>query len=548
VEATTTTRRDKVFIIVAVFVFVFLLVLPPVAYIADRFGVLPLEDMANYKDPERLYFFDFENGRVTYLPFWDGVARLSGVDIPDDPDDGFTMPNLRQEGVPLFARMYISVMNGLQRTRAEVQNVYTNFLPFYAQMQEFENFNNRIDSDLAMIILDMETAFSNWVRGPVVAVAPSNINGEDTSGTGSTQNNTGSQNIIRNHDSFIVNPRDVIVPYNWPPLVNSRIPSNLNELQFVATRITDTTLFRHTRVRARDGSFGFIDTGKALTYDQARANMYRELESINRIAAASQVLGVNFFVYFATTAQSTPWYNSIIPLEFSSYEMKRYMFDNLENVDGLAYLDLSTLERRLTYKWMTDHHKNAYGSARAYLEIHHMFSRVIPDFREPFQLLEIRYFPDVLFRGSSAGRSGMLEYHDYFAVPIFDLPAFHPSHRVTNRLNDYMRGAYNNRNNPRDTRNHYGHFYSNRPNLLVVPENDTGRNLLLIGDSMRYWIKEPIAAHFDRTYIVSSGSHLDLASCVERNNIADVLLLQYGPRTLARAVTAETHLEAIVTR
>jgi hypothetical protein len=302
-------------------------------------------------------------------------------------------------------------------------------------------------------------------------------------------------------------------------------------------------------VRATNSSFGFLETTMAITYQQARANMEIELASVNRIAAACEALGANFYVYFATTGQSGAYFNPATFLEYSTHELMNDMIGRITGATDVSWLDLSTLEKRLTKKWLTDHHMNAYGAAHAYLDVHQMFSRAIPNFREPFRLTEIRYFDGVLFRGTGAQRSNTNDYHDNFAVPVFELPAFHPSERLTNILHEFT-GGRRVTTNRTIYANHYGDLYSRSQNVISVPSNNTGRNLLIIGDSMVYWNVEVIAAHFDRTHIYYVGDNrsLNLAQVVSQHNITDVLLFQYGPRMLARATSAATFLEQVVTR
>ena len=549
------SKRDKRFVFCAVVVSVFLLVVCPLAFVLDSLNIRAVEDMANYMDPERLYFFNHETRRVEYRPFWEGVAIvMDGFDVDGDGEDLFIMPSfrdLRQDNVPLHSRIYIDIMNGLQRLRAEVNNVYTNFLPFYAQILGFENFNNRIDTEMVFFMHNPRYAVSSWLIGwanainpvepqPVVYVpAYTYENGEEN----------GEEPLVPIRPSPQHPPMSSLWPDHWVSVANEQVPNNVSELTFLTNRLSDRGLFRFNRAMATDRSFGFIEIMKAMTYGEARRNMQDELYNINRIAAASVDLDVNFFVYFATTGQSTPWFDEMFPHEFSTYELKREMFEGFENLAGLAYLDIGTLERRLQFKWLTDHHMNAYGVAQSYLEVHHMMYQVIPDFGPPVALLDIRYFDHIEFRGSGANRSGNHEFFDRFSVPVWDLPTFHPSRRVTNILAEFERGQRTSNLNTNTLANHYEHLHG-RPTHVTVTSNDTGRNLLILGDSMVYWSIEPIASHFDNTFIhyTLQGNRLDLTTFVNNNNITDILLFQYGPRTLAKATSATVYLEQIITR
>jgi hypothetical protein len=141
-------------------------------------------------------------------------------------------------------------------------------------------------------------------------------------------------------------------------------------------------------------------------------------------------------------------------------------------------------------------------------------------------------------------------YYDNFAVLDIDLPAQHPTERVRSKLSEYLRGDWDiGRLGRNDYTAHYENFYDT-PQIITYPENNTGRRLLILGDSYVYWVSWLIGANFDRTFVHYTlwQNDLDYNRFIRDNGITDVLLLQYSARTLSKATAATRYLEQIITR
>jgi hypothetical protein len=301
---------------------------------------------------------------------------------------------------------------------------------------------------------------------------------------------------------------------------------------------------------ARNSGFGFLEVSTSQTYSAARANMRTELAHTNRLAAAAKSVGANFFVYLGTTMQFTDYYQTYLPSGTPMRTIHDDFVAGLENVSGVAWLDIDTFEKRMQRLFLTDIHWNANGAYQGYTEMVRMMAQIIPEIGEPRPLLRIQEFPNVQFRGLGASRSRVSTFHDVFAIPIIDLPDRHPTYRIRNRIAEYERGQFN-----RDTyAGHYNDIYMTRQNemppKIVFPGVETGRRLLLLGDSFSYWVLEPLAAHFDETFVhfTHHGNNLDFERFIEQNGITDVLFMQYGPRTLIRGATTRVYLEQVRTR
>ena len=69
---------------------------------------------------------------------------------------------------------------------------------------------------------------------------------------------------------------------------------------------------------------------------------------------------------------------------------------------------------------------------------------------------------------------------------------------------------------------------------IEYPENDTGRNLLLIGDSFSTCVAELLASHFDKTYVryvdSTNPERINYSDYIDKKGITDVLILETSTR------------------
>jgi len=249
--------------------------------------------------------------------------------------------------------------------------------------------------------------------------------------------------------------------------------------------------------------------------------------------------------------QDTAYYNDYIPYEPSTKDI----FDDFVNglsgdVAGVAWLDIDTFEKRMERCFKTDHHWNARGAYQGYVDIINMMNKIIPEIGEPLPLKGVIEFPNVEYRGSGAGRTQTPIYYDAFEVMDIDLPKQHPSEKVTSKLNDYLKGRYDiDKLGKNDYTGHYENFY-NQPAVITYPENNTGRTLLILGDSYSYWVTWLIGANFDKTFVHYTlyEQNLNYNKFIRDNGVTDVLLLNYSARTLSKATSASKYLDQIITR
>lgn len=488
--------RRKIYICVIGIIVAVLLLWCPVSFIMDKTGIIKVKDLANYKDPEKLYYYDEEEAAVKVADYF---YSTSGGDS-------------NSNNIPFTARLYMNTLNGIEQGKAAVENIYTNHIPFYAE------------------ILQLANSFGNYMQEEFVIML---YNRENLKAAVETVHEEEAQTETKEMESSEENEK---LPE--PP-----------QTKFIALKINDAGMFRVYKVRSEDNSIGFLDISMAMRYEEAAKNMLDEQANINRIAAANT--DVNFFVYIATRMQDTAYYNAIIPAANESSTKKIFddFIDGITGTAGIAWFDIDTFEKRIERCFKTDHHWNALGAYQGYTEVIDMMSGVIPDIGDPLPLKGLIEFPNVEYRGSGAARTQTPVYYDSFAVMDIDLPKQHPAERVTSRLDEYLNGKYDAGKVKDIYVSHYENFY-NRPEIITYPDNNTGRRLLILGDSYVYWVSWLIGAHFDKTYVhyTLDQNDLDYNKFIEKNKITDVLLLQYSARTLSKATSASKYLEQVITK
>ena len=500
--------RDKIYLYIISGIFLLLFLWCPVLFAMEKIGAVKIEDLANYKDPEKVYYFDESEKTVK-------TVNYGGV-----PDDYKETGN-----IPLSARLYMNTFNGIEEGKAAIHTVYTNYLPFYANLLSLLNSADRsVQDDFVMMLFDME-------------------NNKPIQNTASVNTDPPSQNQEEPNDS----PDNINIgeaptePVTEPP----------PQPAFIASKVDDAGMFRVYRIRSsdNDGETGFLDISMAMRHEVAAENMLDELWHVNRIAAANK--DVNFFVFLATRMQDTAYYNDYNPHEESTKDIFDDFINGLsDDVAGVAWLDIDTFEKRMERCFRTDHHWNAWGAYQGYYDIICMMNKIIPEIGEPLPLKGVIEFPNVEYRGSGAGRTQTPIYYDTFQVMDIDLPRQHPTEKVTSKRSEYERGRYDiDRLGKNDYTGHYENFY-NQPNMITYPDNNTGRKLLILGDSYSYWVTWLIGANFDKTFVHYTlyEQDLDYNKFIRNNGITDVLLLNYSARTLSKATSAKKYLEQVITR
>lgn len=271
----------------------------------------------------------------------------------------------------------------------------------------------------------------------------------------------------------------------------------------------------------------FIDTALSWDIDRLESNMFEQIDHVNRIIAANT--GVNFYLYVGKRMQDAEYYPEIVKGEISTAPQFNYFMESIEGTKGKGYLNVDTIEARLTNVFKTDHHWSAMGAYSGYTDIINMISAVTPEISSPIQLKGLITFPDVQLRGSASRISSFHRFYEEFSVMDVDIPEGEQGARMHDSYDKYISGNFNKER----FADHYELYY-NKPNPIKYPSNTTGRNLLIIGDSYTWWSSWLIAANFDATYLYYPWDRkkLNYNKFIEENGITNVLLMQFSDRII----------------
>ena len=227
---------------------------------------------------------------------------------------------------------------------------------------------------------------------------------------------------------------------------------------------------------------------------------------INEAAARNPAL--NMFVYYVPTLGLTSMaheQDSHMPLPHVSVENA---LSGLDPKIGRGTWHHDDIERLLSHSFKTDHHWTIEGAHVAYGDVLDMMRQVHPDIGEPIALQPDSAFAVDTFRGMlssvsaydahmdtvSDGGMDIPEHILHVRAPSGKLMAFDSVAQTRSELVDGLR-------KPTKYEDLYGSFFL-LTELYVwheYPQNQTGRKLLLLADSVRKPIAEPIASHFDAT-------------------------------------------------
>ncbi len=255
-------------------------------------------------------------------------------------------------------------------------------------------------------------------------------------------------------------------------------------------------------------------TVRPLTLSEKGLAYTRSAEIINAWAGAAS--DVDFYVYYIEADRD---------LDLETGE-KSGFFDRLADVltlpeDHVGRLRVDSFDdyHRLFLK--TDHHWNAEGSYRGYLDICALLGI------EPLPLLE-RYTVPACYRGTRAAGVEGVPAED-FAINLFDYPAM----RVTipaGELPDYgMQELFVGGELESVS---YGLVFGVDCGELLLDTGRPGKNLLVMGDSYDNAIVKPLAASFSKTWCVDLrsyagelGQRFDMASYLREKDIDLVLFV-----------------------
>jgi len=416
------------------------------------------------------------------------------------------------------------LLNSIEEGKATLENIYTNALPMYEQINIFMRDSDR---SLRRVLLNSLSGF-NQKEEPQAALenipapnAPTEENGEN--GEEDTDEIT-------------------------EPLP----PQKKYIAEYIGTDwCNDVWAFTE---EGRPFSEGWTDKTLLARESELERRIDTQLGHVNRIANANK--DVNFYVYVCTRFQETEIFGEIIKdirvmrNEFSTHRFMMDFFAGLDKsaVNAYDYFKIDTVEKRLEYILRTDHHEAARGAYAIYCDVINMIEEDAPGIGTPREA----FFDSIdgcELRGSHVWNHSYTDIVDIWEYYIVDLPEhtmysnINGTGRTQRNLDRFESGKFG-----KDTfSDHYANFYP-RPANVVYPTNNTGRNLLMLTDSYSWATGELIASNFDRTYATLwTHGRFDYNQFIEENNITDVLILQVADRILYD-IQNDTQLDKVITK
>ncbi|MHC1695980.1 MAG: hypothetical protein AB9835_12085 [Eubacteriales bacterium] len=381
------------------------------------------------------------------------------------------------------------LMNGIQDAKLELDNIYTNYMPMYGL----------IVRSYSSVELALDNAFDDFLEllksdnsGTATTEAPSGVPGEDTTQKG------------------------------YEPVY---------EVERVGT--DDLYNIYKCDVQLEDGSWeSFLETAILKSHSELADTMDTQIEQINRIANLNDK--VNFYVYIESRFQDTDLFAEIFTKETSTRVLRDNFLSRLDAKIKYDYMDLDTVQSRISHVFKTDHHWAADGIYDGYVQIINMISADSPEIGKPREKGELYTFEGNVWYGSRSRRSLYYGINDVLSVYDHHLPEhqvrdFEGAKPFDKMLEIYKNGDYDKRKHT----DHYEAFFP-RPRKVTYPENNTGHNLLIIGDSYSWAGTELIASNFDSTYVFLpwTREEFDYNGYIEKYNITDVIIMQFSDRIM----------------
>ena len=399
-------------------------------------------------------------------------------------------------------------LNALVEVKKDLGDLYTNYMPgYYETVFTYGKVRDTLNEPTATLYADMRA------NGKPSDTAPSDTAPADSSQSLDTlASGQGGEEAAEapepEEPAEPIDPRDQVVSVS-------------------STLLKSTGTHRYYRI---DAAFGdgfetsFLDTAVDLTDKAKESRVTMQAKKLNRIAEA--VPDVNFYFMLLTRMQDTDYYEDVIVGEESTEKYADLFLSLLDERITAQKWEIGTLRDRVERVYLTDHHWSTYGSYQGFCQICEM---ICPD-HEPVALGEPIDFPETRFYGSAARTCQTLDLWDPFRVYDCDLGTYKcsPIWKFERQVKFLAKQKY-----VTPDVNVYAVFF---PEVYTVnyPDNHTGRNLLVIGDSYTQGFVELLGSAFDTTvaYYYTHYAGMDYRAVIEEYGITDVLFEQFSDRIL----------------
>lgn len=238
---------------------------------------------------------------------------------------------------------------------------------------------------------------------------------------------------------------------------------------------------------------------------------------------------INFIAYqvemlnYSTQHPLTPF----IP-EADDGQSLAYFENNLPEGLFFAKMNLADFNEYRKAFYRTDIHWNIHGAIKAYGQIYNLLKQAYPDISAPLEFGEYKSIPGIEFLGTMPRVSFYpIKGDDLEGVDV-NLPDYKVYDNGEEIQYDRSQVYYDGRYSKDPYYYHFTEFFGgNRAFLEYVFENNSNRNLLLVGNSFKIPLQPLIAYHYNHTYIINPSLYgkLSLSDFLTQYHVDDVLFL-----------------------
>jgi hypothetical protein len=326
---------------------------------------------------------------------------------------------------------------------------------------------------------------------------------------------------------------------NFEQATNDQFPFRMSIIQF--SKALDRQLIKLAYSATRDtvipadttSDIYFDSENNQLVFSPTLFNESIVTQIDERVQNYKELIKANpnhsFSVYYHQTLHNSEFH----PLTevFSDADKGQginYFEKNLPDNLSLKKFMLTSMDDHLQYYYRTDHHWTVDAILLAYEEIHDLLSSNYPEISPILEIKSTHQFEDIEFLGLLARRTFFPIKGDDFSVEIVDFPPnemYIRGNLITADLRSrYFSGDYS----MIPYTNHFNEFYGNVTYLIEYRyDNDSNRNLLIIGSSFRNALDPLLASHYNHTYCIDLryNTNFSLSEFLAEHDVDDILII-----------------------
>ena len=306
---------------------------------------------------------------------------------------------------------------------------------------------------------------------------------------------------------------------------------------YTASYRSADNIFRHYSISAKSPDGNIFTTYARivkLDRDTLYENMLNTVKMVNAMVEKDR--SINWYFYFPTNIEVTEIGEKILPEESTRYIYEEFLskLDPSVKTDALLINSFTDYYNKF---YITDHHWNHEGFNEAYLDIVRMLNENYSEI-VPFELEGKYIFEGVEFHGSLSRTHADYTTSDIFGLYYYKMPyhsvvtdsaiSYGARASLSKKVKEYTEGKFNKASGYY----HYTDFFRVCKEI-TLEGGETGRNLLLIGDSYSLPLLEIVGCHFDNTYVRYEDrgwnnfpEELVYEDFIEEHNITDVLVIE----------------------